>query len=128
LEEILNNMTSRGIRGAITIKADTKEEIKSATVELLSEMIKQNEIKTEDIAFAIFTVTNDIKADFPAKYARLDMGFQYVPMMNYMEADIDGAIKKCIRVMLSVNTSKSQKEIKHVYLKEAKNLRKDLSN
>ena len=120
------NMVSRGIRGAITVEADTKEEIKSATVELLSEMIKQNEIDIEDISFAIFTVTKDIKSDFPAKYARLDMGFKYVPMMNYMEADIEGALKKCIRIMLNVNTVKKQDEIKHVYLKGAKILRQDL--
>ena len=120
-------MFSRGIRGAITIEADTKEEIRSATVELLSEMIKQNDIKTEDIAFALFTVTKDIKSDFPAKYARLDMGFQYVPMMNYPEADITGALERCIRVMLSVNTDKKQDEIKHIYLKEAKKLRQDLA-
>ena len=119
-------MLTRGIRGAITIQADTKEEIKSATVEMLSEMIKQNEIKTEDIACAIFTVTKDIKADFPAKYARLEMDFKYVPMMNYIEADVEGALEKCIRAMLLVNTAKSQTEIKHIYLKGAKNLRKDL--
>ena len=89
-------------------------------------MVKLNEIRLEDIAFAIFTVTKDIKSDFPAKYARLEMGFKYVPMMNYMEADIDGALEKCIRVMLSVNTEKKQDEIKHVYLKNAKNLRQDL--
>ena len=123
----MNNLVSRGIRGAITINSDTKEEIKSATVELLNEMIKQNEIDIEDIAFAIFTVTKDIKSDFPAKYARLEMGFKYVPMMNYLEADITGAIEKCIRVMLNVNTSKKQNEIKHIYLRDAKKLRQDLN-
>ena len=119
-------ISSRGIRGAITINSDTKEEIKSATIEVLSEIIRQNEIKIEDISFAIFTVTKDIKSDFPAKYARLELGFKYVPMMNYMEADIEGALEKCIRVMLCVNTTKKQDEIKHVYLKEAKKLRQDL--
>ena len=119
-------MFIRGIRGATTIEADTKEEIKSATVELLAEMIKQNEIKTEDIASAIFTVTKDIKSDFPAKYARLELDFKYVPMMDYMEADVEGAIKKCIRVLLNINTEKKQNEIKHIYLREAKKLRQDL--
>ena len=124
----MDKIVSRGIRGAITIDSDTKEEIKSATVELLSEIIKQNEIDIEDISSLIFTVTKDIKADFPAKYARLELGFKYVPMMNFMEADIDGAIEKCIRVLLTANTSKKQDEIKHIYLRGAKNLRKDLSN
>ena len=119
-------MLIRGIRGATTIQADTKEEIKSATVELLSEIIKQNKINIEDISSAIFTVTKDIKADFPAKYARLELGFKYVPMMDYMEADINGALERCIRVLITVNTDKKQNEIKHIYLREAKKLRQDL--
>lgn len=125
-EIFLNNIVSRGVRGAITLKEDTKKEIQSATIELLGEMLSKNNIKTEDIAFAIFTLTPDLKSDFPAKYARIDMGFDMVPMMCYFEADIDGAIKKCLRILLNINTTKSQNEIKHIYLKDAKKLRQDL--
>ena len=71
-------MQSRGIRGAITLSANTKEEIKCATVELLNEMLSKNEIKTQDISFAIFTLTSDLNADFPAKYARLECNFDKV--------------------------------------------------
>ena len=66
-------MQTRGIRGATTLQNNTKEEIKTATVELLSNIIKDNNIKLQDIAFVIFTVTNDINADFPAKYARQEL-------------------------------------------------------
>lgn len=119
-------MVSRGIRGAITIENNSKEEIKSATVELVNEIIKENDIKIEDISFAIFTTTSDINADFPAKYAREFCNFKYVPMMCYYEMDVADSLKMCLRALICVNTDKKQDEIKHIYLKEAKKLRKDL--
>ena len=119
-------MYTRGIRGATTISANTKEEIKSATVELVKEIMQTNSIKKEDISFAIFTVTSDIDADFPAKYAREELGFDSVPMMCYREMDVKGAISLCIRALITINTEKNQKEIKHCYLKGASALRKDL--
>ena len=121
-------MLSRGIRGAITLSANTKEEIELATVELLNEIIGKNEIKIEDISFAIFTLTSDLNADFPAKYARLNCGFNKVPMMCYQELDVPNSLKMCLRVLLNVNTSKTQDEIKHIYLKGASALRGDLKN
>ena len=119
-------MYSRGIRGAITLSDNTKEEIKSATVELLEKMITENKVDIKDIAFAIFTLTNDLNADFPAKYARLDCGFKNVPMMCYHELNVPNSLKMCLRILLNVNTEKKQDEIKHVYLKGANILRQDL--
>ena len=121
-------MTSRGVRGAITLSANTKEEIQNATVELLNEMLSKNEIKISDISFAIFTLTSDLNADFPAKYARLDCGFNKVPMMCYQELDVPNSLKMCLRILLNINTNKSQDEIKHIYLKGATVLRGDLKN
>ena len=119
-------MINRGVRGAITVDENSKEAIKSATVELLNKMLEKNEINTKDISFAIFTITNDLNADFPAKYARLNCGFSQVPMMTYNEADVGGSLRKCLRILLSINTDKNQDEIKHVYLKGAKILREDI--
>lgn len=121
-------MLTRGIRGAITIDNNDKESIKAAVVEVLDKMLKENHIEISDIAFAIFTVTADINADFPAKYARECCNFEYVPMMCYREMEVEGAIEKCLRVLLSVNTAKGQKEIKHQYLKGAAKLRRDITN
>lgn len=121
-------MQSRGIRGAITVENNTKEDIKEATVELINELIKQNDIKIEDISFAIFTLTKDLNADFPAKYARECCGFSLVPMMCYNELDVENSIKKCLRILINLNTDKAQKEIKHCYLKGASVLRQDISN
>lgn len=119
-------MFSRGVRGAITLDDNTKKSIEDATCELLNEMINQNEINTKDISFALFTLTKDLNADFPAKYARLNCGFNHVPMMCYYELDVENSLKMCLRILLNINTNKSQKEIKHIYLKGAKVLRKDL--
>ncbi|MCD8024589.1 MAG: chorismate mutase [Candidatus Gastranaerophilales bacterium] len=119
-------MYTRGIRGAITLFENTKEEIESAVVELTQKIIDENSIQKEDITFIIFTVTSDINADFPAKYARLHLGFDTVPMMCYREMEVTGALSLCLRALVAVNTEKSQKEIKHCYLRNAKILRKDL--
>ena len=119
-------MFSRGVRGAITLKENTKEEIKSAVVELLNKMLEKNSIEKKDIAFAIFTTTPDINADFPAKYARIECGFSEVPMMCYHELDVKEGIKKCLRILLNINTNKAQNEIHHIYLKDAKILREDI--
>ncbi len=119
---------SRGVRGAITLKENTKSEIKSATVELLSKMLEENKINTEDISFAVFTLTDDINADFPAKYARECLNFQNVPMMCYHELDVPNSLKMCLRILLNINTAKNQNEIKHIYLKDAKKLRQDIKN
>ena len=119
-------MYSRGIRGAITVDADTAEFIKDATVELLSEIIKRNNIDLNNVSHVIFTLTNDLKSAFPAKFARECLDFSHIPMMCFNELCIDGSLEKCLRVLVVINTEKSQKEIHHVYLKGAKVLRTDL--
>lgn len=118
---------SRGIRGAITIENDTPELIEDATVVLLSSIFESNAIKMEDISHVLFSLTKDLKSAFPAKFARRNFDFQYVPMMCYNELDVEPSLKKCLRVMVVVNTPKGPKEINHCYLRKAKILRGDLS-
>ncbi len=120
------NTVSRGIRGATVVLSNTAEDIKEATVELVNEILKRNNIKISDIAFAIFTLTKDLNAAFPAKFARLECGFDMVPMMCYQELDVPNSIEKCLRVLIVVNTDLEQNEINHVYLKGTKALRGDL--
>lgn len=115
----------RGIRGAITVERNSAEEILAASGELLDAIIKENDIVAEDIASIIFTMTVDLDACFPAKAAR-DKGFKYVPLLDALELNVPGSLARCIRILLHVNTGKPQKEIKHIYLKEAVRLREDL--
>lgn len=119
-------MLTRGVRGATVVLANTEDDIKNATVELVNEIIAQNSLSVEDIAFAVFTLTKDLNAAFPAKFARLHCGFDMVPMMCYQELDVPNSIRMCLRVLLVVNTNSKQNEIKHVYLKGARALRMDL--
>lgn len=119
-------MFSRGIRGAITVEKDSFDDIKNATIELLTEILEKNNISTQDISHVIFTLTKDLKSAFPAKFAREYMHFENVPMMCFNELDIEGSLKKCLRVLIVVNTEKKQEEITHIYQKGAKNLRPDL--
>lgn len=117
---------TRGVRGAITVASNTAVDIEEATVELVGEILKRNSIKISDISFVIFTLTKDLNAAFPAKFARLNCGFNMVPMMCYQELDVPNSIQKCLRVLIVVNTDLRQNEINHVYLREAKVLRVDL--
>ena len=121
-------MFSRGIRGAITVENDTVEEIGQATVEMFSKIIELNDVKIEDISHIIFTMTKDLKTAFPAKFMRANFDVSYVPMMCLNELNIEPSLTKCIRVLVVVNTEKTQQEIKHVYLKGAKVLRPDIAN
>lgn len=116
-------MLSKGIRGAITIEENSVEAIKSATLELLNEMLKQNNISTNDISHVIFTLTDDLNAAFPAKFARTDLGWETVAMMCFHELDVPNALKMCLRVLIVVNCDEEFLP-KFVYLKGAEILRK----
>ena len=115
-------MITKGIRGAITVEYNAEEAIKSATLELLDEMIAQNNINVENISHVIFTLTDDLNAAFPAKFARLDLGWEKVAMMCYHELDVPNSLKMCLRVLIVLNCDE-QFEPKFVYLKGAQNLR-----
>ena len=116
-------MTTKGIRGAITVDKNTEESIKEATLELLSEMIEKNNIDTTKISHAVFTLTSDLNAVFPAKFARLDFGWDKVAMMCYHELDVPNSLKMCLRVLIVLNCDEDF-EPQFVYLKGAENLRK----
>lgn len=116
----------RGIRGATTAKGNTHDEILAASRELLSEMLSRNLITPEDIACIFFSVTPDLDAAFPATAAR-ELGLSLVPLFGSQEAGVLGSPKRCIRILILLNTEKGIDEIKHVYLGEARNLRPDLA-
>ncbi len=117
---------TRAIRGAITIDNDTVEDIKSATVEMLKKITELNSVNISDIVYTEFTVTGDIKSATPAKFARTELGWNTVPLMCCREFEFDGGLINCIRVLVVINSDKSQTEIMHVYIRIAANLRKDL--
>lgn len=119
-------MSVRGVRGATTIPEDTAEAIIQATQELLLAIIEANpSLRPNDIASVLFTVTEDIRAAYPAQAAR-ELGWIDVPLMDALEIPVAGSLSKCIRVLITWNTNLSQIDVRHVYLREAARLRPDL--
>jgi len=119
-------MPIRGIRGATTVSADEPHLILQATRELLEEILEENKgMQPEDVASAIFTVTDDLASTFPAQAAR-EMGWSQVPMLCAREIPVPNSLAHVIRVLVHWNTEIPQSEITHVYLREAVKLRPDL--
>ncbi|MGG6309583.1 chorismate mutase [Paenibacillus macerans] len=120
-------MYNRGIRGATTVSRNEEQDILEATAVLLKEIVERNEIEPEDICSVWITVTPDLDATFPARAIRGLNGWDMVPLMCSTEIPVKGALTQCIRLLIQVNTNKGQRDMKHVYLNEAKSLRPDLS-
>ena len=115
-------MITKGIRGAITVEENTEEAIKTASLELLTAMVKENNIENDKISHVIFTLTDDLNAVFPAKYARKDFGWDEVAMMCFHELNVPQALDKCLRVLIVLNCEENFKP-QFVYLKGASKLR-----
>ena len=118
----------RGIRGAITVGRNEKEEIWQAAQELVTEILRTNNITPADIGAAIFSVTEDLTAAFPTAGVRRIRGFDLVPLFDARQCAIDGSLPRCIRILLLVNTDLPQSDIHHIYLRAAAELRPDLES
>lgn len=115
----------RGIRGATTVDANTKEAILAASKELLSAIIDANGVEMDDVASVFFSTTPDLNAEFPAVAAR-EMGWTHTALMCAHEMAVPGSLPMCLRILMHVNTSKTQGEMEFIYLRGAKVLRQDL--
>ena len=118
-------MTCRGVRGATTVEENTREAILRGARQLLALMIRRNDIESEDVASAIFSVTPDLDAEFPALAAR-QLGWLDVPLLCTNEIPVRESLPRCVRILVNWNTSKPQNAIAHIYIKEAIQLRPDL--
>ena len=119
-------MGVRAIRGATTVEHNAEKDITEETKLLLEEIMQVNDINKQELISIFFTTTKDVNAEFPAVAAR-ELALYNVPLMCAHEMDVPHGIKNCIRIMMHVNTNKSLDDICHIYLKEAKKLRPDLS-
>jgi chorismate mutase len=121
-------MAVRGIRGATSVPEDTADAVLGATRELLSEILRSNGLTDfGEIISAIFTTTPDLTSAFPAEAARA-LGMNHVPLLCASEIAVPHGMARCIRVLLHVNTERSQYDVVHVYLREAKRLRPDMQS
>jgi chorismate mutase len=116
----------RGVRGATSADSNSRDDILTATRQLLALLIRINGIRPEDVGSAIFSLTRDLDAEFPALAAR-QLGWLDVPLLCTYEVDVPGSLRRCVRVLIHWNTDKPQHEIRHVYVKDAERLRPDIS-
>lgn len=88
------------VRGAVTVREDTRVEIIARTQELLKELLGRNGIEHDDIVSIVFTATDDLHAEFPAAAARL-MGLRGIPLLCARELEVTSelAVPRCIRVL-----------------------------
>ncbi len=114
----------RAVRGAITVEADTAEAIAEATCELLDGVLGRNGLAVEDLVSIIFTATHDLTAEFPAVAAR-QMGLGAVPLLCAQEIPVAGSMPRCVRVLVHCYAP-PERPVRHVYLREARQLRLDL--
>lgn len=118
----------RGIRGAITVRRDEPALVLEATRELLRDMLDANGVHdVEEIAAIFFTTTPDLVSTYPAEAAR-ELGMDMVPLICNQEIPVPGRLPRVVRIMMQVNTTRSQREMKHVYLRDAEKLRPDLTS
>jgi chorismate mutase len=115
----------RAIRGATQVEGNEREAILDGATELVIEVMKRNEVNSEDLISILFTATPDLTAEFPA-YAARQLGLTDVPLMCASEIAVPGALPRTLRLLAHVDTDKSRADIRHVYLRGAASLRTDL--
>src|SRR4029077_6231308 len=112
------------LRGAISVERNDPHAILDATTELMREIIERNALAPQTVVSCIFTATEDLDAEFPAVAARA-LGFDRVPLLCAREIPVPGALSRVIRVLIHYYADEDH-EAKHVYLREANQLRADL--
>jgi len=114
------------LRGATSAEANQAEEILAATDELMRELMSRNGLKPDDFVSCIFTLTEDLDAEFPAVAARR-VGLDRVPLLCAREVPVPGSMPRVIRVLAHYHAPE-QHEPRHVYLRAARALRADLDS
>jgi chorismate mutase len=112
------------LRGAISVERDEAQAIVAATTELMDEIMTRNALRPDQVVSCIFTVTEDLTAEFPALAAR-GAGFEQVPLLCAREIPVPGSLPRIIRVLIHYYAQDGHRPT-HVYLREAAALREDL--
>ncbi|NAZ88120.1 chorismate mutase [Kineococcus indalonis] len=119
-------MSVRAVRGAVQVDVDEREVVLAATRELVSEVVRLNELSLDDFISVLFTCTSDLTSEFPAVAAR-ELGMGDVPLMCARELEVAGSMPRVIRLMAHVETPLARAQVRHVYLRGAQALRRDIA-
>lgn len=115
----------RAVRGATTLREDSREELIGRTQELIQEVFRRNDLTADDLISIVFTATEDVTSAFPAEAAR-EAGITHVPLLCARELAVAGALDRCVRVLVHAYTDRRPQELRHPYLHGARQLRTDL--
>jgi chorismate mutase len=116
----------RAIRGAIQLEVDEREHLLDRTRQLVREVLRVNGLDTEALISILFTVTADLRSEFPALAAR-ELGLGDVPLLCTTEIDVPGALPRVVRLMAHAEMDVPRADVQHVYLCGAEALRRDLA-
>lgn len=119
-------MAVRAIRGAIQLDVDEREHLLASTRELVQEVMRANDVDAEHLISIVFTVTVDLRSEFPAVAAR-ELGLGDVPLLCTVEIDVPGAMPRVVRLMAHAETDRARSQVQHVYLRGAVGLRRDIA-
>ena len=119
-------MAVRAIRGAIQLDVDEREHLLQATRELVTEVLRANDLGTDRLISILFTCTADLRSEFPALAAR-ELGLGDVPLLCTVEIDVPGAMPRVVRLMAHADMDVPRAQVQHVYLRGAGALRRDLA-
>ncbi len=123
LLSLFKTFNTVSVRGATTVNKDTKEEIEIKTNKLLQDIFSSNNIKKNDILFIIFSSTEDLKSYYPASAARINLRLNNESLFSTIEPKVKNSLKLCIRILIVFKSKIPQKDLKFIYLENAKNLR-----
>ncbi len=115
----------RALRGATTLERDERGHLFVRTQELIAAMLARNGLTEDDLISIVFTATDDVHSAYPAEAAR-EAGITHVPLLCTRELDIEGGIARCIRMLVHAYTTRTARDLRHVYLHDARQLRTDL--
>ena len=115
----------RALRGATTLERDERGHLFARTQELIAAVLARNELTEDDLISIVFTATDDVHSAYPAEAAR-EAGITHVPLLCARELDIEGGIARCVRVLVHAYTTRTARDLRHVYLHDARQLRTDL--
>jgi chorismate mutase len=116
----------RAIRGAIQLDVDEREHLLASTRELVSAVMEANRLSGDDLISILFTLTADLRSEFPALAAR-ELGLGDVPLLCTTEIDVPGAMPRVVRLMAHAEMDVPRSQVQHVYLRGAVALRRDLA-
>ena len=116
----------RAVRGAVQLDRDEREHLLASTAELVLAVMDANDLVPDDLVQVVFTATPDLTSEFPAVAAR-QAGLGAVPLLCAVEVDVPGAMPRVVRLMALAETERTREQVRHVYLRGAVALRRDIA-